>query len=159
MLVGAAAPLANAIAEGKPLGQLAAARASLVGLIRAFLPCLIAVAAIAIGSIALAVPGLVLGVLLSLTGASTRGGLSEPLLDSVERVRAKARLAVMIVAAILIANFAIITIPFVILLGPLTPRPSPEELVAARDVLRIIAIGLAAISPLSACMLAALARR
>jgi len=159
MLVGAAAPAARAITGGTPLGQLAAARASIAGLVRVVLPVLTAVAAIAMGSIALAVPGLVLGVLLSLTGASTRGGLSEPLLESVERVRANAKHAVIAVAAILFANFAIITIPFVILLGPLSPRPTPEELEAARLILRVTAIGLTAISPLAACVLAALAAR
>lgn len=159
MMVGAAAPLVRSIASGAPLSQLAALRASVRGLIRAVLPVLIVVGAVAIGSIALAIPGLVLGVLLSLTGASTRGGLSEPLLESVERVRANLKLVILAVIAILIVDLAIVTIPFVILLGPLSPRPTPDELATARRVLQVAALGLPLVTPIAACVLGSIATR
>lgn len=157
MLVGGAAPLARSIADGAPLAQLAGARAAVRGLVRAVLPVLLVVAAIAMGSIALAIPGLVLGVLLSLTGASTRGGLAEPMLDSVARVRAHKKPAIVAVIAILAVDFAIVTLPFVIMLGPLSPRPTSEELAAAQLILRIVAIGIPLVTPLAACVLAAVA--
>lgn len=157
MLVGAAAPLARSIAEAAPLGQLAALRAALGGLVRAMLPTLMVVAAIAMGSIALVLPGLALGVLLSLTGASTRSGLADPMLDSVARVRANLKVAIIAVVTILVVDFAIITLPFVILLGPLSPRPTPEELAAAQLILKVAAIGLPLVTPLAACALAAVA--
>lgn len=157
MLVGAAAPLARSIAEAKPLGQLAALRVALGGFVRAVLPTLMVVAAIAMGSIALVLPGLVLGVLLSLTGASTRSGLAEPMLDSVARVRSNLKVAIVSVVVILVVDFAIITLPFTILLGPLSPRPTPEELSAAQLILQITAIGIPLVTPLAACVLAAVA--
>ncbi len=157
MLVGAAAPLARSIAGGTPLGQLAALRVAIGGLVRAVLPTLMVVASIAMGSMALVLPGLVLGVLLSLTGASTRSGLAEPMLDSVARVRAKLKIAIAAVVAILVVDLAIITLPFAILLGPLSPRPTPEELAAAQLILQITAIGIPLVTPLAACVLAAVA--
>jgi hypothetical protein len=157
MLVGAAAPLARAIADGAPLSQLAGLRAAVRGLLRAVLPCLIVVGAIAMGSIALVIPGLMLGVLLSLTGASTRSGLAEPLLDSVERVRVDVRPVILAVGVLIAVDFAVITIPFLAMLGPLPAKPSSEELETARTVLRIVALGLPLIAPLLACVLAALA--
>ena len=159
MMVGGAAPLVRSVVAGAPLSQLAALRASTRGLFGAVLPVLIVVGAVAIGSIALVIPGLVLGVLLSLTGASTRGGLSEPLLESVELVRANLKLTILVVVAILVVDLAIVTIPFVILLGPLSPRPSPGELATARHVLQIAAIGLPLVTPVVACVLAAIATR
>ncbi len=157
MLVGGAAPLVRSVVAGAPLSQLASLRASTRGLIRAVMPVLIVVGAVAIGSIALALPGLVLGVLLSLTGASTRGGLSEPLLESVEQVRANVKRTVIAVAAILVVDLAIVAIPFILLLGPLSPRPTPEELDTARRVLQFAAIGLPLVTPFAACVLAAIA--
>ncbi len=157
MLVGAAAPLARSIADARPLPQLAALRVAVGGLARAVLPTLMVVAAIAMGSIALVLPGLVLGVLLSLTGASTRNGLAEPMLDSVARVRANLKLAIAAVVGILVVDFAIITVPFVILLGPLSPRPTPEELSTAQLLLQIVTIGLPLVTPVAACVLAAVA--
>ena len=159
LLVGGAAPLARSIAAGKPLSQLAALRVAIHGVVRAVLPILIVVAAVALGSLALAIPGLVLGVLLSLTGASTRGGLSEPLLESVELVRKHLKLAIFAVVAILAVDFAIVALPFVITLGPLSPRPSPEELATARRILQITAIGLSIVTPMAACVLASIAVR
>lgn len=157
MLVGGAAPLARALVAGRPLSQLAALRASTRGLARAILPVLLVVAAVAMGSIALAVPGLVLGVLLALTGASTEGGLAEPLRDSVTRVRANLRPTIVVVIALLVLDFAVVTLPFVILLGPLTAKPSADELAAAKRVLEIVSIGLPVVTPLAACALAAVA--
>lgn len=159
MLVGAAAPLVRSVVTGVPLSQVAALRASVRGLIRAVLPVLIVVAAVALGAMALAIPGLVLGVLLSLTGASLRGGLSEPLLESAQQVRDHLKIALIAVVAILVIDLAIVTLPFVILLGPLSPRPTPDELTTARQILQIVAIGLPVVTPFAACMLAAIAGR
>lgn len=157
MLVGAAAPLARSIEAAAPLSQLAAVRTIVRGFLRSVLPVLIVVAAVVLGSIALAIPGLVLGVLLSLTGASERSGLSEPLLDSVERVRANLKRTILAVVGILALDFAIVAIPFAILLGPLSAKPTLEELATAQLILRITVIGVPLVTPLAACVLAAIA--
>jgi hypothetical protein len=157
MLVGAAAPLARSIEAAAPLSQLAALRAVLRGFLRSVLPILIVVAAVVLGSIALAIPGLVLGVLLSLTGASERSGLSEPLLESVDRVRANLKRTILAVAGILAIDFAIVGIPFALLLGPLSAKPSLEELATAQLILRITVIGVPLVTPLAACVLASIA--
>lgn len=157
MLVGAAAPLARAIAGGAPLSQLAGVGAATHGLLRAVLPCLIVLGAVALGTLALVIPGLVLGVLFALTGASTRGGLAEPLVESTERVRANRRPVIATAVAMLGVDVALLAIPFVVLLGYLPARASTAQLETTLLLLRIVAIGLPLVSPLFACMLAALA--
>ena len=87
VLVGGAAAITGA--RPSQISQLGAFGRGLVQLARAIVPCLAAAAAIAIGGLALVVPGLVLLVLLALTGASRARGVPASLADSIAVVRAR----------------------------------------------------------------------
>ncbi len=158
VLVGAAAPAVRDVAAGRRRSQLRALGAGICGLARAALPCATAIVAIAIGGLALAIPGVALLLLLSLTGASERSGLAEPLSESARIVRANLRLTILVVAAIVIADIAIAGIAYLVLVGPtpLAHKPDHAELVALREVVRVLAIGLVVLSPLVAIVLAAI---
>ncbi len=158
MLAGAAAPLARAMDGDRP-SQIRALVMAVRGLIRAFVPVVLVTAAVVMGAIALVIPGVVLGVLLALTGTSTRGGLSEPMLDSATRVRREPKVMAIGIAAILVLDLAVVAIPFFVLLGPLPTKPTPDQLATSHQLVQIAAIGVAIVSPLPACLLAALARR
>ena len=98
LLVGGAAAMLT-----EPPSQLRAFTRGFLQLIRSLLPCLVAALAVAIGSLALLLPGLALLVLLSLTAASRERGLPAPLLDSL----AAARRQLPAVALAVVALFAI----------------------------------------------------
>jgi len=156
MMVGAAAPLVRALEGTKP-SQLAALVAAIRGLAGAILPGLIVLAAVVMGTIALVIPGLVLLVLLALTAASDKPGLSEPLLDSVARVRAQWRPIAIAVAAILVVDLVVVVVPYLVVLGPLPAKPTPQQLATAKTMLMAIVIALPIVTPLCACVLAAFA--
>ena len=158
VLVGAAAPMVRGVANGRPLSQLRALGAGGFGVVRTLIPVVTAVVAIVLGGIALAVPALVLVVLLSMTGASQRAGLTAPLAESAAVARANLRVAAVSVAAIVVVNVMIAAVGYVILFGltPMAPKPSPAELSSIRALVRVIAIGLVVVSPISASVIAAL---
>jgi hypothetical protein len=158
-LVGAAAPLARAVAAGAAPGQLRAFGRAAVQLARTLVPCLAAIAAVAIGGLALMVPGLMLLVLLALTGASTRCGLPAPLLDSIDLVRASARAVIAVVAAMLVVDLAIAFAAQQLLVPPLTRKMKPVQLVPYRDLVRVTAVAVMIVSPIVATALAAIAAR
>jgi hypothetical protein len=155
VLVGAATAI-----TGVPPSQLGAFRAGLVRLGRAIVPCVVAAAAIATASLALVVPGLVLLVLLALTGASSERGVPASLVDSVAIARkhlptvalAVAGMIALDVAIGVIAQQSFVTIPI--------PRlPSPAQLTAFRSFTRVVALALVVVSPLPATVLAMIRRR
>ena len=155
-LVGGVAPLVRAVAAGAPLSQLRALGHGIAGLVRMLLPCLLAVAAIAIGSVALVLPGLALLALLSLTGASTERSLPAPLLDSLAVVRANLKLVVAVVVGMVVLDLAIVGITQLILTAPLAKKPTPQQLGAYLELARITTLGIVAVTPLVACTLAAI---
>src|SRR5690606_2509529 len=69
-LVAGVAPAVRGLVRGEPLSQLGALVHGARGLARGLVPCSIAVIAVVFGGFALVVPGLVLLVLVALTGAS-----------------------------------------------------------------------------------------
>jgi hypothetical protein len=159
LLVAAAAPLARSLVAGAPLSQPRALAASLVQLLRMLVPCAVALATVAIGGLALVVPGLVLLVLLSLTGASTACGLPGPLVDSIAVVRANLRGVVIAVAAILLLDLAIALAAQLAVAAPLVRKMKPPQLATYRDVVRVVVLGVAIVSPVGACILAAIRAR
>lgn len=154
VLVGAA----TAMLHGQ-LSQRRALRAGLGGLGHAIVPCVVATIAIAIAGLALIVPGLVLLVLLALTGASRARGLPGPLVDSIAVVRRHAPAVVLAVAGMLALDLAIGVVAQRAFTGPLPRQASPAQLLAFRHVVRAVALALVAASPLPATVLATIRSR
>jgi len=154
MLVGGAAAM-----TGERRSQLRALGRGFVQLIRAVVPCLVAAAAVAVGSLALVVPGPVLLVLLSLTGASRERGLPAPLADSVAAVRRQWTAVALAMVALLALDAAIGLAAYRTFVASLPAKPTPPQLAATRDFVRAIAVALVALSPLPACVLARLRAR
>lgn len=156
-LTAAAAPMVRSLVDGKPLSQLGALWWGLRGLVRGALPAAAAVVAIFLGGLALAVPGLLLLVLLALTGASDaiREPLPAPLLDSIAVARANAMRVAITVAAIVAVGFVIVFVLQHHYVPPLKSKVPPSKLLPLRTFLRVTGLALAAISPAAACVLAA----
>jgi hypothetical protein len=159
LLVGAIAPIARAAASDTPLSQLAALRAGAGGLVRAVLPCGLAVAAVAIGGLALAVPGLLLFVLLAMTGASERPGLPAPLVDSIEVARANLRSVATAAGGMLLVDLAIVTVAYFLFAAGLPAKPRAPDLAVIRTLIQVAAIGFAVVTPIAATALAAIHTR
>jgi hypothetical protein len=139
--------------------QLGALGGGLLHLVRAILPCFAAAAAIAIGSLALVVPGLVLLVLLALTGASRERGVSARLVDSIAVARGRLVAVALAVGGMLAIDAAIGIVAQRALIPQLPRRPGPGQLAATRQLVHAIAIALVVASPLPAIVLALLHRR
>ncbi|HET7505690.1 MAG TPA: hypothetical protein VFK02_31940 [Kofleriaceae bacterium] len=154
MLVGAASAIAGA--RSPRASQLRALRAGLGQLVRAIVPCLAAMVVIAIGSLALAVPGLVLIVLLALTGASTARGLPGPITESIAIARTRLPAVALAVATMLALDAAIGLSAYRELVGALPHQPTPAQLAAVRTFVRVIAVALVVVSPLPACVIASI---
>ena len=154
MLVGAAAAMI-----GAPGSQLRTFCGGFVQLVRAVVPCLVAAAAIAIGSLALVVPGVVLLALLALTGASRERGLPGPLLDSLAAARRQPLAVALAVAALFAIDAAIGGVAYRAFLAPLPVKPTPVQLAAVREFVRATALALVVTSPLPATVLATLRAR
>jgi hypothetical protein len=142
-----------------PSSQLGALGGGLVQLIRAALPCGVAAAAVAIGCLALAVPGPILLVLLALTGASRERGLPAPLLDSIAAARRQLPAVALAVTALLAIDAAIGLLAFRAFVVPFPAKPGPAQIAAIRDFVRAIALGLVIASPLPATVLATIRAR
>ena len=154
VLVGGAAAM-----MGERRSQLRALGRGFLQIVRAVVPCLVAAAAVAIGSLALVVPGPVLLVLLSLTGASRERGLPAPLADSVAAVRRQWVAVAIAVAALLALDAAIGFVAHRVFVASLPAKPTTPQLAAMRDFVRAIAVALIVLSPLPACLLARLRAR
>ncbi|MBA3396973.1 MAG: hypothetical protein H0T89_30365 [Deltaproteobacteria bacterium] len=159
LLVGAAAPLARAIADGAPVSQPRALGLAIGGVIRAFVPCLGAIAAVAIGGLALVLPGVALLVLLSLTAASTARGMPAPLVDSAAIVRDRFWSVAAIVVAMVVFDVLLAVGAWKLLAWPLAKKVKPAQLAGYRDVVQVLAVGLLVASPIFAALLAGVAAR
>jgi hypothetical protein len=145
-------------AVGAP-SQLRALGAGFMQLLRAVVPCLIAALAVVLGTLALVVPGPVLLVLLSLTGASRERGVPAPLLDSIAAARRQLPAVVVAVAAMLALDAAIGLVAYRVLIASLPAKAVPLQLMAARSFVRAIVLALVVASPLPAAVLALLHAR
>jgi hypothetical protein len=157
LLVAGVAPAVRALAGGRPLSQWRALRAGACNLVRGVIPWLVTIVAIALGGTALIVPGLLLLVLLSLTGASERLGEPPPapLLDSVAAVRPRIVRVAVIVAAIVVVNLAIALALQLWFVPTIAKKVAAVKLLPIRTFVRTLPLVLAAFSPLVACVLAA----
>lgn len=159
-LVAAVTPAVDSVLRGKPVSQVRALTAGVAGLVRGFVPCLVAAIAIAIGGLALVIPGVVLLVLFAMTGASER--LREPLPapqeDSVAAVRRHVRAAILAVALLVVVDVAIGVVAQLAIVKPLGKPITSAALVAPREFVRTIVVALVALSALPACALATVAR-
>jgi hypothetical protein len=157
LLVAAAAPAVRGIIRGHPLSQWRALVEGLRNLVRGIVPWAIVVAAIALGQLALVIPGLLLGVLLALTGASERLGQPPPapLLDSVEIARRGFAQLIGIVLLILVVNLGITFALQTALVPHISTKVAATKLLPVRAFVRMLPLVLAAISPLVACTLVA----
>jgi hypothetical protein len=151
-LVAGAAPSARA-----QLDFFTAVRRGMVGLARALVPWAIAVIAIGLGFAAMLAPGFVLLVLLAQTGASVRLGEAPPtpLLDGVASVRRNVMRVALIVGALLVVDVAIAVAAQLVIAKPLLlTKPPPGALAAAHTFARAVALGVSAIAPVPAWLLA-----
>ena len=149
---------ATAVTTARP-SQLAAFTRGLVRELRAIVPCLAAIAAIAVGCLAGIVPGVVLIALLVLTGASEQRGLPAPLVDSIGFARRHLAVVALAAGAMLALDLAIGVVAQLAFARPLARPPAPGQLVAVRQFVRVIAIALVVASPLPATVLAAIRTR
>lgn len=157
LLVAGVAPAVRALVRGRPLSQWHALRDGARGLARGVIPWLVTIAAIGLGGVALVVPGLLLLVLLSLTGASERIGEPPPaaLLDSVSATRHGLVRVAIVIAAIVVVNLAIALALQLWFVPAIAKKVAAVKLLPIRTFVRTLPLVLAAISPLVACVLAA----
>lgn len=146
LLVGPAA----AILDARP-GQLRAVGIGVLALLRALVPSIVAAAAIALGLLALAIPGVLLLGMLSLTAASAPGALPQPLLESIAIVRRRWRSIAIVLAAMLLVDVAIGVVASQLFA---LPAKTPAQLAAVPRGVRVAALALTGISPLFAALLA-----
>lgn len=157
LLVAGVAPAVRGIASGRPLSQWRAFADGLRGLVRGLVPWLVAVAAVALGGVALVVPGALLLVLLSLTGASERLGEPPPvaLVDSVAVARRGFAMVALAVAAIVVVNLAVTFALQTAIVPHITKKVPAAKLVPVRTFVRYVPVAIAVLSPAAACVLAA----
>jgi hypothetical protein len=155
LLVAAAAPLARSVAAGAPLSQPRALLAAFANTARLAVPCLAAIAAVVIGGLALVVPGLLLMVLLSLTGASEERGMPAPLVDSVAAVRARWRPVAAVVAIMIVVDIALVFVAWKLTAVPFAKKLTPAQWATFGNVARVTALGVLATAPIFATLLAA----
>jgi len=152
VLVGALAP----IVRGERVSQVVALGRGLHGLVRAIVPSVIVVCAVAMGLVALAVPGVLLYMLLVLAPASDAEGVRAKLVDSMAIVRARWRSVAIVIGVTIIALAAVVAVQQLKLPIPLGKSPPREQLVLFPNMLRVTALAMAGILPIAAVALAAI---
>lgn len=157
LVVAAAAPAVRALHGGAPLSQIGAFMAGLRGLVRGFVPWLTAIIAVLLGGVALVVPGVLLLVLVSMTGASDKldRPLPAPIEDSISIARAHLPRIALVVLAVVAVDLAItfaVQTAFVPVVGK---KVAAAKLVPIRSFVRYSALALVAIAPAIGCALAA----
>lgn len=154
LLVGPAARFARS----RP-GQLRALLGGLGHLVRAIVPCALAVGAIALGGLAFVLPGLALLILLSLTAASPHAPLPAPLLDSIATVRPRLVTVALLVLASLALDATVGFAAYHALVAPFSKPPTAAQLATTRSFVRVTALTLVLLAPLPATLLATLHTR
>jgi hypothetical protein len=151
---------ASALAPPAPTTFVRSLALAGAGFLRAVVPCLIALAAIVLGCVALVVPGLVLVGLLAFTGASAAAHPgatpSESLAASVATARANWRDAAVVVAAIVAADVAVAFVVQLVLVHAGAPKLQLDQ---ARDATRVAVLAFAIASPIAGYALAAVYKR
>lgn len=156
-LVAGVAPAVRGVVCGQPLSQWRALADGARGLVHGLVPSAIAICAIALGGVALVVPGLLLLVLLAFTGASER--LAEPppaaLVDSAAAARKSFSRAALLVATVIAVDLAVAFVAQSLLVPTIAKKVPAAQLLPIRTFVRTVPLALAALSPLLACALAA----
>lgn len=158
LLVAGVAPAVRSVASGTPIPQWRALAVGLGSLARGVVPWLVAIVAVLLGGVALVVPGLLLLVLFSLTGASEQLGapLPGPLADSIAVARAQLPRVALVIGAIVLVDLAIVyagQLAYVPVVGKKSPA---AKLLPIRTFVRVTVLALVTVSPLVACGLASL---
>jgi len=149
VLVGAVAATRTSRSQLDALGD------TLLGLLRAIVPCLVAVLAIVVGSLALALPGLALVALLAGTGAHTSENV--PTREVLARTIAAARPHALVIGAIAFGMIAIdvgAVLALHKLIVVIPAKPQPAQLAVTVTFVRAVAGVLVATAPLFATALA-----
>jgi hypothetical protein len=154
VLVGGASAMTSATPS-----QLHAFGQGFVQLVRAILPCLAAATAIAIGGLALAIPGIVLVVLLALTGASPARGIVASLADSIAAAHQRLPAVALATAAMIAIDLAIGLVAQRAFAVHLAKPPAPAQLAQYRHFVRVVALALVLASPLPSTLLATIRTR
>ena len=148
LLVGGAA----AIARARP-SRRGALRIGIRALGRAIVPSAAAIAAVCIGGLALALPGLALLGLTTLAGASEARGAAA-VADSIETARRHLVAVALAAAALLVFDLGAVWIAKLALLEPLSKPLRPAQLAALPRCLQMIALVFVVGAPLPASALA-----
>ena len=152
-LVAGVAPAVQSLAEGQPLSQARALTRGLRGLATKLIPVVITVFAIILGSVALVVPGVLLLVLLSTTGATTTH--AEAVVVGCANLK---RLALTIAGVI--AGALVIALACQLAIVPsIGKKVAAPKLLPIRTFLRVLALALTAYAPIAACAIAAVTAR
>ena len=152
-LVAGAAPAVQSLADGAPLSQLRALTRGLCQMATKFLPVVIAIFAIVLGSVALVVPGVLLLVLLSTTGATASHT------EAIAVGRANLKKLAWTVATV-IAGALVIALACQLAIVPAIAKKAPvSKLLPIRTFTRVLALALTAYAPIAASALAAVTAR
>jgi hypothetical protein len=152
-LVAGVAPAVQSIVDGTPLSQARALIGGLRGLATKLIPVVITIFAITMGTVALVVPGVLLLVLLSTTGA-TESHAEAIAVGRANMKRLAITLAVVIVGALVIALACQLAI-----VPAIGKKVAASKLLPIRGFTRVVALSLTAYAPLAACAIAAVTAR
>jgi hypothetical protein len=152
VLAGAVAPI---LRTRPPIGR--AFAVAVIGAARAFVPCVLALAAFVVGGLALVVPGVVVMTLLALTGAVDGDTTATRFAASAAAVRRRWGAVALALLAIVVVDLAIAGGAWLGVFQPLAPKPTPAQLAASLRMVRVVALALVAVSPIAATALAKLA--
>lgn len=145
-LVGAAAKMAGS--------QLRALRSGALQLLKALGPCLAALLAVLVGTVALVIPGLLLIGLFAFTAASDQPGIAGPLLDSAAIARRNELRTALVLIAIAVVDAGLVYAAVRFGFAPATGKP---DLHTVPRTLRVLALAFAVLSPIAAGALAQIA--
>ncbi len=136
--------------------QLEALRRGLVGLVRAIVPAAIVLCAVAMGLVALAIPGVLLYGLFVLAPASEARGVSAKMAASIAIVRARWRAIAGVIALTMLALAAVVAIQQLLLPTPLGKAPTKVQLAMFPQMVRIVGFAMMVIVPAAAWVLASI---
>ena len=139
-------------------GQVAAFGRALLGVLRAIVPVGLALLAIIVGSLALAVPGVMLLALLAGTGAHANDDV--PATTVLARAVVAARPRAIQLGALALAMIAVDVVVVLVahkLVLVLPAKPQPAQLAVAVTYVRVVAAALVVVSPPLSVALTALA--
>ncbi|MFN0252422.1 MAG: hypothetical protein ACKV2T_36435 [Kofleriaceae bacterium] len=156
VLVAGLAPILRAASLGRPLSQLAALGIGVRGLVRAIVPVVLVLCAVAMGLVALAVPGVLLYVLFVFAPASDASGLDAKLADSIAIVRVQWRSIASVIIATMFALAVVVAVQQLMLPIPLGKTPPKAQLALFPQLVRILATTMMGIVPIAALALASI---